>query len=401
VEELATSAAEPRLVVVRKDAKGKPEQLHEHPVLDLFEHPNGFTSRYALIASMIMYRAISGNTYIEKTRSASGKVVELWSLRPDRVFVVPDKQKHIGSWEYRLEGDTYQVPADDIIQNKTRNPLDDWYGLPPLAVCAERVDTDAMLRSFTLAFFRNAAVPAGLLNITKQVTGAERQLIRDKFRAESGGPQNWHQMMVLDNMEAKYTPMGLPLGQSGIVLPELDEISEARIAMAFGVPLELVGARLGMIHGNRTTTEAARKTFWDETLVPLYQELAADLTRGLVNEPWEGEPFDYIEFDLSTVKALAEDDDKKHTRCRADLAAGGISVQEFRQETGREPDFDKDAILIFNDQIVAQRADQMLNPPAPEAVPPTPQVPAGQNGNGHKPMSPDDMARLRELAAGR
>jgi HK97 family phage portal protein len=412
IEELATSAAEPRLCVVRKTAKG-PEQIHDHPVLDLFERPNPFTSRFQLIASLIMFRAIAGSAYLNLGRSAAGKLVELWPLRPDRVFVIPDEREHIGGWEYRLGEQSFVLKAGDVIQTKTRNPLDDWYGLPPLAVCAERVDTDAMMRSFTLSFFRNAGVPAGLLNITKQVTAAERQLIRDRLRGEVGGPQNWHQLLVLDNTEASYTPMGLPLGQSGIVLPELDEISEARIAMAFGVPLELIGARLGMVHGNRSTTLAARGTFWDETLVPLYQELAADFTRGLVPE-YAGTPdeFDYVEFDLSTVKALQEDDDAKHARVRADLASGLLSVQEARILIGQEPDYEDDALLMLargtepmTPQTAQEGAPLALVPataPAPQpltASPPPASPPQG--GNGKRRLSKEDLAALAELAAGK
>jgi HK97 family phage portal protein len=426
IEELATSAAEPRLVVVRKRPEGKTEQLHEHPVLDLFERPNPFTSRYQLIANLIMYRAVGGNAYLNVGRSAAGKAVELWPLRPDRVFVIPDRERYIGAWEYRLENQSFLLRPEDVIQTKTRNPLDEWYGLPPLAVCAERVDTDAMMRSFTLAFFRNAGVPAGLLNITKQVTAAERQLIRDKLRGETGGPQNWHQMLVLDNTEATYTPMGMALGSSGIVLPELDEISEARIAQVFGIPLELIGARLGMLHGNRSTMDAARAHFWQETLSPLYQELAADLTRGLQPE-YDGTPdaFDYLEFDLSTVKALQEDEDKKHSRIRSDVAAGILSVQEARVALGHEPEYAPDALLMLARGLEPMTAETALEggpPDAPTGAGVTPQKPpalaaAGAstaqngNGNGHKPpgstgngggrLSEADMARLKELAAGR
>lgn len=398
VEELSTSAAEPRLVGVIKGAKG-PEQVKDHPLLDLLEHPNPYMSGYDLIAGLIMFRAVAGNAFVLKVRSAAGKVVELWPLRPDRVFVIPDRQNYIGGWEYRAEGETFRLPPEDIIHFRTRNPLDDWYGLPPLAVCAERVDTDAMMRSFTLAFFRNAAVPAGLLNITKQVTTAERQIIRDKLRGETGGPQNWHQMLVLDNTEASFTPMGMPLGQAGIVLPDLDSISEVRILMVLGVPLELIGARTGMVHGNRSTTKEARASFWDETLVPLYLELAGCLTRGLIAEAPEP-ALDYLEFDLSTVKALQEDEDAKHGRIRADAAAGLISVQEARAKLGEDPEFAPDAIVIISDMLVAQRAEEVMNPPTQPVVPPPPQPPpVGSNGNGHG--KPVDLAALKELAAGR
>jgi HK97 family phage portal protein len=393
VEELSTSAAEPRIAACHL-VNGKPEHIEGHPVVDLFEHPNPYTSRFTLIASLIMYRAVAGTAYLEKVRSASGKVVELWPLRPDRMWVIPDRDKHIRGWEYRLGAETFFLRPEDVIQFKTRNPLDDWYGLPPLAACAGRVDTDNFMRAFTGSFFRNAGVPAGLLTLTKQTTETERRLIQNRFRNETGGPGNWHSLLVLDDMaEAKYTPMGVPLGGSGLVMPDLEEITSSRIAMVYGVPLELIGARISMLHGNRTTMKEARATFWDETLSPIYQEMAADLTRGMAPEYAD---VDYLEFDLSTVGALQEDQDAKHNRIRADMLAGIISVQEARTKLGEEPEYDGDAILIMPSTLVAERADAVLNPPVPQAIPGVPAP--GQNGNGHKPV---DMAALRELAAGR
>lgn len=411
IEELSTSAAEPRLRAMRKNAAGKPEEIPNHPILDLFEHPNPFQSGYSLIASLIMFRNIAGSAYLSKTRSAAGKVVQLWTLRPDRVFVIPDRVKHIAGWEYRLETEYFRLPADDVIQTRTRNALDDYYGLPPLAVCAERVDSDTMMRAFTLAFFRNAGVPAGLLNITKQVTAAERQIIRDKVRGETGGPQNWHQLMVLDNTQATYTPMGMPLGASGIVLPELDEISEARIAMTFGVPLELLPGRLGMVHGNRSTMEAARASMWDETLVPLYLDLASDLTRGMKPEYDDtADEFDYLEFDLSTVKALQEDEDAKAKRIIGLLESGIITVQEARVMWGSDDKYKPGDLLMLGSRIQPMKVEEALKgAPAQEvapgggvvadAIPKNGLPPANGNGNG-KPK-PDDLAALTTVAKGK
>jgi len=373
VEELASSAAEPRLVAVRKTAKG-PEQLHEHPVIDLFERPNPFMSRYELIAAIIMYRAVAGNAYVEKTRSAAGKVVELWPLRPDRMWVIPDVVRHIAGWEYKLGAQTFTLDARDVIHSRTRNPLDDYYGLPPVRPAASRIDTANAMRQFTASFFTNAGVPAGLLTIEKTVGQAEQQMIRDRFRNDYGGAGGWHGLMTLAGQgNVTYTPMGLPLGERGLVMPELDEIIDAKTAMVFGVPLELIGARLGMIHGNRSTTKEARASFWDETLVPLYQELAATLTTALAPEYGD---FDYLEFDLSTVKALQEDENAKTERVVKKLHAGLISVQEGRIELGREPDFEAGAILVMPDNISGLPADQLDAPPAPAPMA------AGAGGNG-------------------
>lgn len=377
IEELATSAAEPRLVVIRKNAQGEPEQIHEHPLLDVFERPNPFMSRYELIASLIMYRAVAGNGYIEKVRSGAGKVVELWPLRPDRMWVIPDPVEHIRGWEYRLGADVYTLPSSDVIHSKTRNPLDDYYGMPPARPAAQRIDSANAMRAFTYAFFRNAGVPAGLLTFEKQVGAAEAQMLRDRFRNEYGG-MNAHGVMVLGGSGAgkvEYTAMGLPLGERGLVMPELDEIIDAKTAMVFGVPLELVGARLGMLHGNKSTMGAARASFWDETLIPLYQEIAATLTTSL--QPEYGD-FDYLEFDLSTVKALQEDETSKVDRVVKKVQSALCSIQEGRAELGYDPEYEPGAILVLPDNISGLPADQLDAPPAPP-----PSLQAAPSGSGN------------------
>jgi len=370
IEERASSAGEPRLVAVRKTDKG-PEQIKGHPICALFENPNPFMSGYELMKSFIMYHDISGNGFLEKVRSGSGKLVELWPLRPDRMWVIPDENPniHLRGWEYKIGAQSHFLPARDVMQWRSANPLDDWYGMPMLRPAAMRIDTANAMRAFTMAFFKNAGVPAGLLTVEKQVGSAERQMIADRFRNETGGPGGFHSLLVLGGAgngggpgKVEYTPMGLPLGERGLVMPELDEILDAKIAMPTGVPLELIGARLGMIHGNRSTMKEARAGFWDETLMPLYREIAAVLTLGLRDEYGD---FDYLEFDTSTVKALQEDQDAKSTRIITQLHGGAISVQEARVDLGREPDFEPGAILVMPDNISGLPADQLDAPPAP------------------------------------
>lgn len=393
VEELASSAAEPRLVVVRKTDKG-PEQIKDHPVLDLFEHPNPFTSGYDLMAALIMWRFIAGNAYIEKVRSAAGKLVQFWPLRPDRMWVIPDEAQHIRGWEYRLGGRPYPLPASDVVHVHTRLVMDDYYGMPPARPAAMRIDSANAMRAFTQAFFNNAGVPAGLLTFEKQVGQAEAQMVRDRFRNDYGG-NNAHGVMVLGGVgggnTVTYTAMGLPLGERGLVMPELDEIIDAKTAMVFGVPLELIGARLGMIHGNRSTTKEARAGFWDETLMPLYKEIAATLTMSL--QPEYGD-FDYLEFDTSTVKALQEDESAKVDRVVKKVQAALCSIQEGRVELGYEPEYEPGAILVMPDNISGLPADQLDAPPAPT---PIPALGAGrQNGtNGHIALTDREKEVLR------
>ena len=166
VEELATSAAEPAWAAYRRTAQG-PETLPTHPVLDLLEQPNPFMSQYDLIAGIILYLQVAGNAYVEKVRSGSGRVTELWLLRPDRVRVIPDERTFIRGYEYTLGVEPRILSAADCIHVKLRHPADDYYGLAPLSVIAGRADTDNWAKAFTRAFFTNAGVPAGLLTLDR------------------------------------------------------------------------------------------------------------------------------------------------------------------------------------------------------------------------------------------
>lgn len=394
IEELCTSAAEPRLAAYSGQGKHKKEVEH-HPVLQIFERPNPFMSRFAFIASIILHRSLAGNAYIEKVRSKAGAVVEFWLLRPDRMKVIPDAQRFIRGYRYELGEIKTDIDVRNVIHSRTRNPADDYYGLPPLAACAARADTDNLMRAFTAAFFRNAGVPSGLLTIQRAINDSDRNMLRTRFRGETGGA-NAHSLLVVDGMEASYTAMGLPLGERGLVMPDLDEIDEARLCMPFGVPLELVGARLGMIHGNRSTTKEARAGFWDETLAPLYADLAADLTNGLVDD-FDG--FEYLEFDTSTVKALQEDQDAKHARIREDMLAGILTQQEARQELGYDPDPPPEGYWMLKPGISATAVGDEIAEPAPvvdpNAAPATEDQPAP--GKPPIPLTATDIRRAKAL----
>ncbi len=342
IEELATSAAEPCIAAYQKTAD-KPDKVEQHDVLDLLERPNPFLTRFGLTAGIILYLSLAGNAYIEKVRSKAGGIVELWLLRPDRVRVIPDRDRFVRAYSYELGDVKAELDVRDVIHIKTRHPWDDFYGLPPLAACAPRVDTANMMRSFTAAFFQNAGVPAGMLKVQKTLNESERERIQQRFRGEYGGVQGFHNLLIMDAIEAEYTPMGMPLGERGLVMPDLDDINTAHIASVFGVPLELIGAKLSM-RGQRSAATEARRGFWDETLAPLYVQLGEALSNGLVDE-FTG--FDYLEYDMGTVKALQEDQDAKHLRVREDMLAGIISREEARNELGFDPDAPDDATWML------------------------------------------------------
>lgn len=348
VEQLATSVAEPKIRAYQRnsDPEGEPIEIKQHPILDLLERPNPFCSGKMFWQNAMMYRAVAGNGFVEKARAKSKTPVELWWWRPDRARIIPNKETFIGGYQLDVAGQQFTLPPKDIIHFKNRAPMDDYYGMPPIQVISSRIDTDNYMREFTRLFFTNAGVPSGMLTMQQKISPENREMLRARFRSEYAGPQGWHNLLVLDQTVATYTQMGLGMGAAGLAVPELNDINESRIAMAFGVPLSLIGARLGMQSSSYANRVADQKSFWEITLIPIYQEFAAVLNSQLVPE-FTG--VDYIEFDLSSVHALEEDRNEYHARVRADMLAQVIGRQQARKLLNYgEPDDDDVYIVSTN-----------------------------------------------------
>lgn len=378
IEFRATSAGEPPIVAYRR---GSDEKLDQHPAVALLNNPNPFMGRGRFWATLSMFQDIGGNAYVEKVRSASGKVVELWPLRPDRTRVIPNRQSFIGGYRYTVgDLEPFTLPAEDVIHFKTRHPLDDYYGLPPIAVIAGRVDLDVWTRRFTESFFRNAGVPAGLLNIVRQVNELEREAITRRFHEMHGGADNWHRLLVLDGGQATYEPMGLPLGADGLAMPELNQINETRICGVFGVAPSLIPTMSGMASSSYANRVSDRQLFWESTMIPWFADADSTLTASLQADFPD---LDRLEHDLSKVKALQEDEDKKNARYIARWQAGLITWKEARMSLGESEMPDAPGMLILPANMVDTWSADMLTEPEP-----APALPAPADPNNPIPAPP-------------
>lgn len=389
IEELASSASEPQLQAKQSDRWHHfgDSATSANRLLDLFYGPkrvldytadgvNPFMDAYQFWANVIMHRELSGNAYALKVRSQSGRVVELWLLRPDRVSIVPDAQHFIRHYEYNIGAqEPVRLPVRDVIHWKKKHPLDDFYGLSTLAAAAGNIDLDNYMRDFARTYFERQGVPSGILSTKAKMTDELIADIRARFSANYGGQAGWHGLLVLD-AESSYTQLTQSLGAQGLVLPELNQISEARIAGAFGVPLSLVGTVVGTEASSYGNKKSEREGFWNETLKPLYKELVGPLNRSLVPEfPGVQE----VSFDLSTVGALMTDDDVLHARVRADVAAGLMSLEEGRDAVGYTPQPPAGHTFYVPGSVTQTPSEKIGEEPEPPAAP---EIPDGSKEEG-------------------
>lgn len=337
------------------------ETVTDHPAVELLNHPNPFMSRFDFWATVNMHRDLAGNAYAWIGRDASDTPVALFLLRPDRVRVIPGGAYVVG-YCYTIGGQSYEMPARDVIHFKMRDPLNDWYGMPPLMAVLGRMSLDNYMRDFLLAFFRNGGHPGAILALKQKLSEDTKKEMREKFHNNFGGSAGWFDLMVLDAAEASYTPMTAQLGQRGLVMPELNAITEARLTAAYGVPASIHGLLVGLESSSYANKRADWQVFWDITLTPIYIDHAETLNLSFLPN-FTG--LDELLFDLAAVRALQEDVDAIHARWIRDFQTGAVSYEEFRAGIGLSPQPPKGSIFYVPSSSVPTQIERLGEAPEP------------------------------------
>ena len=371
------------------------EQVIDHPLVKLLNNPNPFMSRFQFYATLIMDRYLAGNAYFLKVRGPLGEVQELWRLRPDRVRVVPDKSRYIAGYTYTVDNVSVTYPVEDVVHWKTRNPLSEFYGQPPLMAFMERVSIDIYMRRFLATFFESGGTgPGAVLTVKGNLGDAAREEVRARLKRMIGMPNSHTETLVLDNTESTYQRLGLDRGLTDALPKEINALSESRIALAFGIPGSILGLLIGYESSSYANKRADWQVLWDVTLTPLFSDLDDVLNLSMTSE-FSG--VDEVCFDLSTIRALQEDLDAVHKRARDNYLANLWSHQEARAMTGVDPEPANDEIFYLPGGAVTAEYSDLGVPPEPPAPPEPAQVAAAMTKAlakvGRPSRAEDDSAR--------
>ena len=107
-----------------------------HPVQQLLDRVNRFLTRGELWRATEIYLNLWGSAFWALERDERGQPPnnwEIWPLRPDRVRILPDKQKYVKGYVYfGMMGKVAYTP-EEIIWIRYFNPLEEYAGLSPMA----------------------------------------------------------------------------------------------------------------------------------------------------------------------------------------------------------------------------------------------------------------------------
>jgi len=288
IDKIARGAASCPLKLLRDDI-----ELADHPLLGLLRRPNPLQGQSEFFEAVYAYRQISGNSFIEAAYSNGSLEVSdttptwLYTLRPDRMKVIAGANRIPAAYQFEKDGLKVTFPVtilgkSNILQLKTFNPLNDWYGMSPIEAAALSVDLHNESNIWNNSLLQNGARPSGALTV-KRNDGSPQELTIDQFSRlknqideQYSGSINAGRPLLLEG--------GLEWQEMSLSPKDMDFIStknmSARdIALVFGVPAQLINLEGGATYNNMLE---AKQDMWISTIIPLVENVITELNYWLV-----------------------------------------------------------------------------------------------------------------------
>lgn len=345
VSKKANTASQTRLMVVRKKSE---TELPNHPLRTLLQRPNKFMTESNFYTAIIILQDFAGNCYFEKVRSRAGRTVELWPVRPDWMKAHLDSTGMQTGWVYTPPGlSPHFFELVDILSIRLWDPLNEYFGYPPVAVAARVGDLDNGMTDYVRMVFEKGGIPPGILTSTQPITDAIADRIRALWREKYGGVTNWDAPVILGH-DTKYQSTGLSFQQLGMDL--LDQRAEVRICMVLNVPPTLINSKIGLERAVESNVKEIQRNWWDNDLIPLYKHIGDSIRNSLLTLEYP-DGLD-LKWDFSDVPALQDDRDKTRQVALEALRSGAITRNQFLVEWGLPELGSRGDVFLMNSMTV-------------------------------------------------
>jgi len=337
VREVTTTLAEAPLTVGR-EVDGEWE-IVPHPLDAIFDAPTpdyDYNEWLYLFCSRLL---LTGRSFIWKFRQASGMIGELWPLPTNMVKPIRGTAEDRGQVISRLVRG-YEInqgfnqtpkmaPAVDMTDARFPDPARTDGGVGPMQAASRDYQLDRGREDYLIEMLTNLKVPGMVVRSSLPVPTSEKDAIRADLHNRAGhGARGGPVFLSGPDADIK---MLAPLADMD--WPGFAGMEESRICMAFGVPPILVGARVGLESATYSNYGQARKSFYTETMSPLWAAIQGVLTRSLLRH--EGDDALEIRFDLTDVAGLQEDANEIAVRASTLFSGGIITLNQARALIGQ------------------------------------------------------------------
>ena len=335
-EYYATSVSVYSAIKIRADALSRPNLLvqqrsddgtllpvgPDHPAQLLLDRVNTWYTRGDLWRATEIYLNLWGSSFWALERDENGQM-EIWPLRPDRVSVLPDRRKYIRGFLYQGRNGPVAYTPDEILWIHYFNPLEEYAGLSPIAPVRLAVDMGKDGLRFNRNFFRNSAQPDFVLLTNESMTEGEIEDFYNRWEERYHGPAKAHRPAIASFVRDIKT---LGFSQREMEFIQGLRWSLEEVSRTYGVPKPLLS---DMERATFSNVNAAERMFWRNTILPELRFFEERLNRMLL--PHLGYPDLVVEFDVSSIETLREDENSRVNRESQLLDRGVLTINEVRR----------------------------------------------------------------------
>jgi HK97 family phage portal protein len=374
--------------------------IERHPIYPLLKRPNPQTSGSNLWRAFARSWIIDGNAYWLKFRKESGVVVQIrnephenvkarWVndqngeyLDASRSMSVPAISRNdsptafINYYELRRDNRRYRVEPEDIVHFRDgEDPTNRRYGLSRLKTILREIYGDSAVASYAANLLGgNGVIPfvVGIDDKDGVLSQEDLDNIKAKLNEQTTG-KNAGQGLVL-SARASFSRTGLTPQEMD--LRSTRYMAQEVFSAVTGIPAIVLNFGSGMERSIWNNMSEADRRAIDSYLQPLWWHIAQELTVQLLPD-FDQDASHFLEFDLSEVGALQEDENAKVERIAKLYESGIIRRAEARTEMNYEADPDGADDVYFvrsgSETLTIEQEEEMrvnaLEPPEPQMLP--------------------------------
>jgi len=309
--------------------KSDPDQAD---ALQVFRKPNQFMGESDLWYLTIVFQKLAGYALFEKIRSRAGRVVGLAPIRPDIVQIHFQADGTIDHFLITPSGvvdsNAVRLAPQDVLFIPIPDPSGIVPAVPPARVAAKLLDTDADITGYLKSYFQDGAMPIGILKTKNRLTETQVESIRSRWKEQYGGWRSWNVPAILD-ADAEYQKISANMNE--IPFDSFDARIESRVCAVLGIPPVILGLKVGLDRSTFSNYAEARRTWWEDMLIPMYESMLDNLQNQIGDELGVRLIWDYTK-----IPALRESEEQKFARIQKAYESGAITRNELRQFLGFE-----------------------------------------------------------------
>lgn len=313
-----------RCIELRADAlSGMPFEIQRNgrPV----ELPPALGNLTELLALAEMSMAVYGAEYWFRRKNALGGDLAYRHLSAKTITPKYDGVLGLTGFTRRLGGTESDLEIEDIVYLWERNfegEIGPGVPLVDTALAAAGIGYNA--NEYAGAFFKNGAIPALLLQVDDDASDDELARLEGWWnRLLRGATKAWRSVAV--RASVKPVVVGRGPGRA-LGMADLYMAVRQQIAVTFGVPQTLLEDA-----ANYATAKEHRRSFYEETVIPRAQYIAAALNRQVF------EPMGLrLVFKPGRLELFQQDEHTKAEAVVRLVEAGIATIAEARQQLGYE-----------------------------------------------------------------